>query len=325
MYLLRLYSNILNNYDHTENIENNIYFKSINKFLILLTSIYVFQSIFYFSLFGLSFFTGIHICMFFYFFGLLLIKKKEYVIVHVDYYTFTSFIVISTFVTFVSYISNYSRNLELFYFPILTSIPFFYTIKKIRQVISIVLYIIFLFVIIKFLKPHLGFKIVVGFEEIINIENLCLCFFATIVNVYFIIEQKENKIKLIYEKNEIEDNLNDLEGRYSELMRKQFILNNLNNDKINEIYHLAETNSPLFIDKFYEFFPAFKDKLALEHPDLNYNEVYLCILLKLNFDTKKIATISRQTVRAVESKKYRLKKKLDLGIEWNIQEYFISF
>lgn len=321
----KIYSLITNNYEHTDNIENNIYFKSINRHLFLLVLIFLYHSIFYLILLGFNFFVAIHFFMFFYYSFLLMLKKKEYVIVHVDYYTFTSFIVLSTFVAYVSYISNFSRNVEFFYFPILTSIPFFYTIKKLKQIILIVIYIIVLFIIIKIIKPISSYHINNNYEEIISIENFFLCLIATLVNIYFIIEQKESKLKIAYEKIKIEDNLFELENRFSELMKKQFILNNLNKEVVEEIYHLAETNSPLFLEKFYHHFPNFKDKFEEKHLNLNNDEIYFCVLLKLNFDTKKIAKILNQTVRAIESKKYRLKKKLNLDSDLSIQEYLIKF
>lgn len=107
-------------------------------------------------------------------------------------------------------------------------------------------------------------------------------------------------------------------------MKTQFIINNLNSEDITEIYKLAETNSALYFDKFCFFFPNFKEALQKISSDLSFNEMHFCSLIKLNYDTKKMAQILNLTVRAVESKKYRLKKKLNLNSEVNIHEFMIK-
>lgn len=328
MILENIYLRIVNNYEITEKIENNIYFKSINRYLLMLFGIFLFQSFFYFFLFGSNLFSVSNLLMSTYFLALLLIPKKEYVYIHIDFYTYTSFIVLSTFIAIASFLTNCANNVELFYFPILTSIPFFYSLDKKKQIFSIIIYIIILFVSLKIFKPCLNDKsfnqLFLEYEEIIKLTNLFLCIAASLVNIYFILEQKENKIKILYEKNKIKENLLHLENKFEQMLQKQFLINNLSKENIEEIYKLAETNSPLYLEKFNVFFPSFKDQLLHLSPNLSQNEIHFCTLIKLNLETKKIAQILNQTVRSVESKKYRLKKKLNLENEINIQEYLIK-
>lgn len=328
MILENIYLRIINNYEITEKIENNIYFKSINRYLLMLFGIFLFQSIFYFFLFGSNLFSVSNLVMSTYFLALLLIPKKEYVYIHIDFYTYSSFIVLSTFIAIASLLTNCANNVELFYFPILTSIPFFYSLDKKKQIFSIIIYILILFVSLKIFNPFFNDnsfnQLFLQHEEIIKLTNLFFCIVASLVNIYFILEQKENKIKILYEKNKIKENLLHLENKFEQMLQKQFLINNLSKENIEEIYKLAETNSPLYLEKFNVFFPTFNDQLLHLCPNLSQNEIHFCTLIKLNLETKKIAQILNQTVRSVESKKYRLKKKLNLENEINIQEYLIK-
>lgn len=328
MIIENIYLRIINNYEITEKIENNIYFKSINRYLLMLFGIFLFQSIFYFFLFGSNLFSVSNLVMSTYFLALLLIPKKEYVYIHIDFYTYSSFIVLSTFIAIASLLTNCANNVELFYFPILTSIPFFYSLDKKKQIFSIIIYILILFVSLKIFNPFFNDnsfnQLFLQHEEIIKLTNLFFCIVASLVNIYFILEQKENKIKILYEKNKIKENLLHLENKFEQMLQKQFLINNLSKENIEEIYKLAETNSPLYLEKFNVFFPTFKDQLLHLSPNLSQNEIHFCTLIKLNLETKKIAQILNQTVRSVESKKYRLKKKLNLENEINIQEYLIK-
>ncbi|MFP3836197.1 helix-turn-helix transcriptional regulator, partial [Chryseobacterium sp. SIMBA_028] len=47
--------------------------------------------------------------------------------------------------------------------------------------------------------------------------------------------------------------------------------------------------------------------------DLEY-----CALIKLNFDTKQIATLKKISIGSVESRKYRIRKKLNINNSENI-------
>lgn len=92
----------------------------------------------------------------------------------------------------------------------------------------------------------------------------------------------------------------------------------LNHEVLNLLIDLAEKEDPSFYFKFNEVFPGFSDKLLKISPKLTQSDLEYCAMMKLNFDTKKIASIKRLSIGAVESKKYRIRKKLDISTEENI-------
>ena len=82
--------------------------------------------------------------------------------------------------------------------------------------------------------------------------------------------------------------------------------------ELNELVVLAIKHDTLFFKTFKNIFPDFISKLYLITPTLSDNEIQLCAYLKLNFSTKEIATYSGFSVRSIESRKYRIRKKLEI-------------
>jgi DNA-binding CsgD family transcriptional regulator len=80
-----------------------------------------------------------------------------------------------------------------------------------------------------------------------------------------------------------------------------------------------------FLIKFEEKHTNFFKKLKAGYPALTSTDLRLCACLKLNMETKDIASLMSLSVRAVENNRYRLRKKLNLATEQNLNEFFISF
>ncbi|MEG0947916.1 MAG: hypothetical protein RR303_00090 [Bacteroidales bacterium] len=79
----------------------------------------------------------------------------------------------------------------------------------------------------------------------------------------------------------------------------------------------------MFLLKFEEKHTGFFKKLKEMHPQLTNNDLRLCACLKLNMDTKDIASLMCISVRAVENNRYRIRKKLDIPSAQNLNEYFV--
>lgn len=69
----------------------------------------------------------------------------------------------------------------------------------------------------------------------------------------------------------------------------------------------------------------FIKNLNQAHPDLTSNERRLCMLLQMNLSTKEISDITRQSCRAVEMARYRLRLKLNISRDENINTYLTRF
>jgi DNA-binding CsgD family transcriptional regulator len=262
---------------------------------------------------------------------MLILKKKDYVYgININIYSFVSYLVLLSSNSFLSIHTNYLLKTEFYYFPILSSIPFLYNIKEDRKYVFSIFIVALIFLIAPLLI-NFNFipksELILKDEDtliIIKIANATLSVVTVFVNIYFVYKKDQYIGQIRREAEMLKDHFNELEEKYYNLMKTQFIINNLNSEDITEIYKLAETNSALYFDKFCFFFPNFKEALQKISSDLSFNEMHFCSLIKLNYDTKKMAQILNLTVRAVESKKYRLKKKLNLDSEVNIHEYLIK-
>jgi DNA-binding CsgD family transcriptional regulator len=68
----------------------------------------------------------------------------------------------------------------------------------------------------------------------------------------------------------------------------------------------------------------FLKKMKLAHPSLTPNDLRLCAYLRLNLSSKEVAPLLNISVRSVEIKRYRLRKKMDLSHEQGLVEYIMA-
>jgi DNA-binding CsgD family transcriptional regulator len=68
----------------------------------------------------------------------------------------------------------------------------------------------------------------------------------------------------------------------------------------------------------------FLKKVKLAHPSLTPNDLRLCAYLRLNLSSKEIAPLLNISVRSIEIKRYRLRKKMELPHETGLVEYILS-
>lgn len=89
-----------------------------------------------------------------------------------------------------------------------------------------------------------------------------------------------------------------------------------------EIIRLAKDNSPRLLSKFKISNPDFFEKLATIQPNLQNSELIFCIYLKLNLTTKEIATYTYVTPKAIQNRKNRIRKKLNISSSVDIYKWF---
>lgn len=80
----------------------------------------------------------------------------------------------------------------------------------------------------------------------------------------------------------------------------------------------------LFENSFNETHESFFKKLKVGHPDLVPNDLKLCAYLRMNMNSKEIASLLNITLRGVEIRRYRLRKKLNLEHDQNLVEFLMG-
>jgi DNA-binding response OmpR family regulator len=73
--------------------------------------------------------------------------------------------------------------------------------------------------------------------------------------------------------------------------------------------------------RFEEEHSKFREMITALHPDLTPNEIKLCTFLRLNMSSKEISEITGQSVRALETARSRMRKKLGLSRSDNLVQY----
>jgi len=84
-------------------------------------------------------------------------------------------------------------------------------------------------------------------------------------------------------------------------------------EELKRLTEMAMSNDPVFFTRYNEFDPMFRKNLLKIEPSVTAADLEFCAYIKLNFDTKEIARYCKLSVRAVESKKSRLRKKLGIS------------
>ncbi|TLX72304.1 hypothetical protein E9993_18505 [Labilibacter sediminis] len=126
----------------------------------------------------------------------------------------------------------------------------------------------------------------------------------------------ENNEVLDQIKNEIEKNIRGGLSNAKELNNK--ILKIINQTKSDGNYwdkfkyHFNKRNENLF------------KALKVQFPDLSSNDLYMCAYLQLNLSTKDIATLENISIKGVEVRRYRLRKKLKIDSDVNLSSYIME-
>jgi DNA-binding CsgD family transcriptional regulator len=80
----------------------------------------------------------------------------------------------------------------------------------------------------------------------------------------------------------------------------------------------------LFERSFNEAHENFFKKLKTKHTQLVPNDLKLCAYLRMNMSSKEIASLLNITIRGVEIRRYRLRKKLNLEHDKNLSEFLME-
>ncbi|MEM9984779.1 MAG: triple tyrosine motif-containing protein, partial [Bacteroidota bacterium] len=80
-----------------------------------------------------------------------------------------------------------------------------------------------------------------------------------------------------------------------------------------------------FAAHFDQVHAGFLRRLQESYPQLTPKDTRLCAYLRMNLSTKEIAPLMNISVRGVEISRYRLRKKLDLPKETNLNEFMMNF
>ncbi|MBB6500948.1 helix-turn-helix transcriptional regulator [Pedobacter cryoconitis] len=102
-------------------------------------------------------------------------------------------------------------------------------------------------------------------------------------------------------------------------------INRNSEQTLNDLIELAKRNSSILYTRFNEFDSTFCKRLLAIAPGLLITEQELCIYIRLNFDTKEIATYNRSSIKAIQARKHRLRKKLNIPTKEDLTNWILNF
>lgn len=129
-----------------------------------------------------------------------------------------------------------------------------------------------------------------------------------IIIVFYVYQERQRQKDIL---------LNQKERETTELKKKL-------DSVYEEVIKLAINGDPLLMPKFKEAYPEFYNNLTSKYPNLTSSDLKFCAMVKLNFSNKEIAQYDNMSIRTVESKKYRLRKKMDLASDVDFNGWIMS-
>ncbi|MEO6348625.1 MAG: tetratricopeptide repeat protein [Aquaticitalea sp.] len=105
----------------------------------------------------------------------------------------------------------------------------------------------------------------------------------------------------------------------SDQSNQKVILNDLEQVIKNKITFDKDTT--LFFQRLDKLSDAFYSQLMTNYPNLSKNEIQLCSLIRLKMDSRSIATLQNITNASLNTSRYRLRKKLELSDDVNLDDF----
>ena len=137
-------------------------------------------------------------------------------------------------------------------------------------------------------------------------------------------ELANSAMNIVY-KNELLQKISDEMGHLKDSTGKQLADEQLRRiQKVIDEGMNDERDWNIFESSFNEAHENFFKKLKSDHPDLVPNDLKLCAYLRMNMSSKEMASLLNISLRGVEIRRYRLRKKLNLEHDKNLVEFLIE-
>lgn len=248
------------------------------------------------------------------------IRQNEYVI---SFF----FVFLTSLVTYYSSLCGIESGIFLFYFSLISALQIFFSWKKHK---FFIIFLLFIIILQLYASASTTFKLVDNDNKyvhfrcgllLMNITFLLLIlalnsffFYRKIQNYYFILNRDLNKSTQI-------NNLNQ------EVLRLKRILNKdvFSEATLKDLMESVQLNETIFLEKFEVFFPGLFDSVQkISEQPLTGSDLKMCAMLKLGFTSKQIAIYTNSSIKSVEGKIYRLRKKLKITAEEDSKAWFIA-
>ncbi len=309
--------------DSTSNIDRD--FKIVlNQYFFIISIILSIQALFTFRFLGLELdviflFVLSFVSLILIFFSHIFFRNKLIVS--------SLFLFITAVVTYYASVTGIESGCYIYYFTILSALPIFYSTQKDFLYLSIIVTFVLCFF---YFSAYKNFTIMgveaqknhKAFQYEFLIINITCNLSLLVINYLFIEEKRKDYYQTlnrnIYIKEKIENLTNEIKS-----LRQIVSKEELSNEKFKDLLQSISINEFLFLEKFERIFPYFKNNLLnCTKVSITSSELSLCAILKLGLSTKEIAVYTNSSLKAIEGRKYRLRKKLSISSDEDLTIWF---
>jgi DNA-binding CsgD family transcriptional regulator len=92
-----------------------------------------------------------------------------------------------------------------------------------------------------------------------------------------------------------------------------------------DISNVITKDWSFFNDAFNKTFPGFTEKVVMKYPNLSQKDLQHCILIKLNTPPAQAANILGINTESTHTARYRLRKKMNLIRQDNLEHIILNF
>lgn len=100
--------------------------------------------------------------------------------------------------------------------------------------------------------------------------------------------------------------------------------NKSSENNLSRLIDLAKNDETEFINYHSSLYSDFNNKLLKLAPDLTLTELSTCAYVCLKFSSKEIAQYTRNSIGAIETRKYRIRKKLNINNEKELHTFLAT-
>lgn len=203
-----------------------------------------------------------------------------------------AYLLLSFVYFFISSHIGLESGIYLYYIPLVLSVPNFFNIREDKKEILLICFVIVFEFLLDFFLNFKANSLLHPRQEPVFLVSLLgsLAFVSWVV--YFMLRKQTLLIKY-----------------YKKRKRMRIEEIDISTDKLKEVIDLARKGDCLFFIKFKNLYPYFCERLIEIQPTIVPTELEFCAYIKLGFSTKEIAKFTNSSVRSIEGKKYRVRKK----------------
>ncbi len=214
-------------------------------------------------------------------------------------------------------------GIYFYYFPLVMALPFIFNWESEYRYMLIIIGCVVVSVLINYFT---GYSLFTDPELTLEIKRNTTFVSASmsgiIVAVDLVFITRKNKIihDLYAATKEKEILLEEKQKQLDSLSEKERV----DVDKIQRLIQMVVHNDPSFFSSFSEVYPFFFKNILNLAPNLSVSELECCAWIKLGFSTKEIAKYKFLSIRAIEARKYRIRKKLNFNSEKELIAWMID-